>query len=51
MRLRELVNMTAGLLKREMALDEALTVPSIVDDKDALAEIARQHPSACAGRT
>ena len=43
--LRELVNMTAGLLKREMALDEALTVPSIVDDKDSLAEIARQHPA------
>jgi CheY-specific phosphatase CheX len=41
--LRELVNMTAGLLKREMALDEALTVPSIIDDQDALAEIARQH--------
>ena len=41
----ELVNMTAGLLKREMALDQALTVPSIVDDKEALCEIARQHPA------
>ena len=43
--LRELVNMTAGLLKREMALDQALTVPLIVDDKECLAEIARQHPA------
>jgi len=43
--LRELVNMTAGLLKREMALDQALTVPSIVDDLESLAEIARQHPA------
>lgn len=43
--LRELVNMTAGLLKREMALDQALTVPKIVDDKDSLEEIARQHPA------
>jgi hypothetical protein len=41
----ELVNMTAGLLKREMALDQALSVPSIIDDKEALAEIARQHPA------
>lgn len=43
--LRELVNMTAGLLKREMTLDQALTVPVIVDDREALAEIARQHPA------
>ena len=43
--LRELVNMTAGLLKREMALDQALTVPVIVDDKEALSEISRQHPA------
>ena len=43
--LRELVNMTAGLLKREMALDQALSVPVIVDDTDSLAEIARQHPA------
>ena len=43
--LRELVNMTAGLLKREMALDQALTVPQIVDDEAALEEIARQHPA------
>jgi len=43
--LRELVNMTAGLLKREMALDQALTVPQIVDNKESLDEIARQHPA------
>ena len=43
--LRELVNMTAGLLKREVALDQALSVPVIIDDKDALADIARQHPA------
>jgi hypothetical protein len=43
--LRELVNMTAGLLKREMALDQALSVPLIVDDADSLADIARQHPA------
>jgi CheY-specific phosphatase CheX len=43
--LRELVNMTAGLLKREMALDQALTVPVIVDDKEALSDISRQHPA------
>ena len=43
--LRELVNMTAGLLKREMALDQALTVPMIVDDRGSLEEIARQHPA------
>jgi hypothetical protein len=43
--LRELVNMTAGLLKREMALDQALSVPAIVDDKESLSEIARQHPA------
>jgi hypothetical protein len=41
----ELVNMTAGLLKREMSLDQALSVPSIIDDKQALEEIARQHPA------
>jgi hypothetical protein len=43
--LRELVNMTAGLIKREMALDQALTVPLIVDDKQSLEEIASQHPA------
>jgi CheY-specific phosphatase CheX len=43
--LRELVNMTAGLLKREMELDQALSVPAIVDHAEALAEIARQHPA------
>jgi hypothetical protein len=43
--LRELVNMTAGLLKREMSLDQALSVPSIIDDKKALEEIASQHPA------
>ena len=43
--LSELVNMTAGLLKREMAIDQALSVPHIIDDKDALEEIARQHPA------
>jgi hypothetical protein len=43
--LRELVNMTAGLVKREMALDQALSVPSIIDDKQSLGEIARQHPA------
>lgn len=43
--LRELVNMTAGLIKREMSLDQALAVPSIIDDKQALAEISRQHPA------
>ncbi len=41
----ELVNMTAGLLKREMSLDQALSVPSIIDDKQSLEEIARQHPA------
>jgi CheY-specific phosphatase CheX len=41
--LGELVNMTAGLLKREMALDQALTVPQIVENKESLEEIARQH--------
>jgi hypothetical protein len=43
--LRELVNMTAGLLKREMALDQALSVPSIIDDKQSQEEVARQHPA------
>jgi hypothetical protein len=43
--LRELVNMTAGLIKREMALDQALSVPAIIDDKQALEEISRQHPA------
>jgi CheY-specific phosphatase CheX len=43
--LRELVNMTAGLLKREMSLDQALTVPQIVDNKESLEEISRQHPA------
>lgn len=43
--LRELVNMTAGLIKREMALDQALTVPLIVDSKESLEEIASQHPA------
>jgi CheY-specific phosphatase CheX len=43
--LRELVNMTAGMLKRELMLDQALSVPAIIDDKESLAEIARQHPA------
>jgi hypothetical protein len=41
----ELVNMTAGLLKREMALDQALSIPSIIDNKQSQEEIARQHPA------
>ena len=43
--LRELVNMTAGLVKREMALDQALTVPSIIAEREALEEISEQHPA------
>ncbi len=43
--LSELVNMTAGLLKREMSLDQALSVPKIIEDREALEEIARQHPA------
>jgi len=43
--LRELVNMTAGLIKREMALDQALAVPQIVDDQKTLEAIAKQHPA------
>jgi hypothetical protein len=43
--LRELVNMTAGVLKRELSLDQALTVPLIVEDKSSLEEIASQHPA------
>jgi CheY-specific phosphatase CheX len=45
--LRELVNMTAGLLKREMALDQALTVPVIVDDKEALRRSRANIPPWC----
>jgi hypothetical protein len=43
--LSELVNMTAGLIKREMSLDQALTVPKIIENREALEEIARQHPA------
>jgi hypothetical protein len=43
--LRELVNMTAGLLKHEIGLDQALTIPAIIEDKESLSEIARQHPA------
>jgi hypothetical protein len=42
--LRELVNMTAGLLKTEMALDQALTVPQVVTDSTVLAKLAALHP-------
>jgi hypothetical protein len=42
--LRELVNMTAGLLKTEMALDQALTVPQVVTDITILAKLAELHP-------
>ena len=42
--LRELVNMTAGLLKSEMALDQALTVPQVVTDPTVLAKLAEMHP-------
>ena len=42
--LRELVNMTAGLLKTEMALDQALTVPQVVTDASVLAKLAEMHP-------
>jgi CheY-specific phosphatase CheX len=42
--LRELVNMTAGLLKTEMALDQALTVPQVVTDSTILAKLAELHP-------
>jgi hypothetical protein len=40
----ELVNMTAGLLKTEMALDQALTVPQVVTDATVLARLAELHP-------
>jgi hypothetical protein len=43
--LRELVNMTAGLIKREMTLDQALTVPHIICDRESLEGIAKQHPA------
>lgn len=42
--LRELVNMTAGLLRSEMALDQALTLPKIVVDEAVLAKLAQLHP-------
>ena len=40
----ELVNMTAGLLKTEMALDQALTVPQVVTYATVLARLAELHP-------
>jgi hypothetical protein len=42
--LRELVNMTAGLLRSEMALDQALTLPKIVVDEVVLTKLAKLHP-------
>jgi hypothetical protein len=42
--LRELVNMTAGLLRTEMALDQALTVPQVLSDADNLRCLAERHP-------
>jgi len=42
--LRELVNMTAGLLRTEMALDQALAVPQVVTDYTVLAKLAELHP-------
>jgi len=42
--LRELVNMTAGLLKTEMALDQSLTVPQVVTNSAVLAKLAEIHP-------
>ena len=40
----ELVNMTAGLLKMEMALDQALSLPQVVTDASVLAKLAELHP-------
>jgi hypothetical protein len=42
--LRELVNMTAGLLRTELALDQALAVPQVVTDAGVLAKLAELHP-------
>jgi hypothetical protein len=42
--LRELVNMTAGLLKTELAIDQALVVPQVVTDAAVLAKLAEMHP-------
>jgi hypothetical protein len=42
--LRELVNMTAGLLRTELALDQALAVPQVVTDAAVLAKLAALHP-------
>jgi len=41
----ELVNMTAGLLKMEMALDQALSLPQVVTDASALTSLAALHPA------
>jgi len=41
----ELVNMTAGLLKMEMALDQALSVPQVVTDASVLTSLAALHPA------
>jgi hypothetical protein len=40
----ELVNMTAGLLKMEMAIDQALSLPQVVTDARVLASLAELHP-------
>jgi pterin-4a-carbinolamine dehydratase len=40
----ELVNMTAGLLKTEMALDQVLSLPRVVTDASVLASLAELHP-------
>lgn len=42
--LRELVNMTAGLLKTEMALDQALSLSQVVTDASVLASLVELHP-------
>jgi hypothetical protein len=41
----ELVNMTAGLLKMEMALDQALSVPQVVTEASLLTSLAELHPA------
>lgn len=41
----ELVNMTAGLLKMEMALDQALSLPQVVTDASVLTSLAELHPA------
>jgi hypothetical protein len=43
--LRELVNMTAGQIKRVLALDEALGLPKIMTETDLLKTVDR--PSVC----